>query len=136
MSGGRATVAKKKGIDIRQAGDITCVAPEGHALTDLFFLECKFYRDLQIDSFILDNKGKLAEFWRIAVREAERHERRPMLIAKENRREPLIIMDRFDIHFLCDVNEHLAPMTMDPEIRYFHEVLKCQFQPQSKINRR
>ena len=150
MSGGRATVAKKKGIDIRQAGDITAVAPEGHALTDLFYIECKNYRDLQIDSFILDNRGKLAEFWRIAVREADRHERCPMLIAKENRRHPIIMTMINDIDLLCSAEDldEVKTATVNisyvsfstpyhfPEIRYLYEVLKCQFRPQSKTNRR
>ncbi len=133
MSGGRATVAKKKGIDVRQAGDITAVAPEGHVLTDLFYIECKSYRDLQIDSFILDNRGKLAEFWRIAMREAKRYDRRPMLIAKESRRESIIITDIGDLKLICHAN---AAFTVNPPIRYLHEVLKCQFQPPSKTNHR
>lgn len=134
MSGGRATVAKKKGIDVRQAGDITSVSPEGHALTDLFYLECKFYRDLQIDSFILDNKGKLAEFWRVAKREAKRHNRLPMLIAKENRREPIIITRERDLKLIVIVGPifrgdvgYDSISTLDPDIRYLSHVLKWPF---------
>jgi len=133
MSGGRATVAKKKGVDIRQTGDICSVSPEGHVLTDLFFVECKFYRDLQIDSFILDNKGKLADFWHVAKCEANRHKRYPMLIAKENRREPIIITGVFDLNRICpSIVDDENPVTYEPEIRYLGDVLKHPFQPEKK----
>jgi len=91
MSGGRATVAKKAGRDVRQAGDITAVAPEGHALTDHYYIECKSYKKLDLDSFILDGKGQLAKFWLETIKQAARHKRKPILIAKENRRESLVI---------------------------------------------
>jgi hypothetical protein len=39
MSGGRSTVANRRGVKLnRQAGDITSTSPEGHALTDKFFI--------------------------------------------------------------------------------------------------
>ena len=64
MSGGRATVAKGK---VRQAGDITAVAPEGHAFVDTFFIECKSYKNLSLDCLI-KGKGDLIDFWQIAVK--------------------------------------------------------------------
>lgn len=92
MSGGRATVARHKGESVRQAGDITAVAPEGHVLTDRYYVECKFYRDLDILSFLFHNKGKLAGFWKDTVRESDRHNcREPMLIAKQNNFPTLLI---------------------------------------------
>lgn len=103
MSGGRATVGRNKGESIRQAGDITCVAPEGHMLTDRFYIECKFYKNLDILSFIFKNKGKLAQFWKETKREADRHDRLPMLIAKQNNFPIILIVDggRFDNHTLA-----------------------------------
>lgn len=92
MSGGRATVAKKAGRDVRQAGDICAVAPEGHKLTDKYYIECKFYRNLRITNFILDGEGKLARFWEEAVEQAKAHNREPILIAKENGREPIVLI--------------------------------------------
>src|ERR1700677_4372549 len=93
MSGGRATVHKKKGKDIRQSGDICSVSPEGHALTDVFFIEAKFYRNLQIDKFILERKGILAKFWLQACKQAHDHKLEPMLIARQNQRVPIVIVD-------------------------------------------
>jgi hypothetical protein len=92
MSGGRATVFKAKGIDLsRQAGDITAVAPEGHALTNLFFIEAKFYRCLELDRFLFGG-GQLAAFWKTAVTEARSHGRKPMVVAQENRRPALVLV--------------------------------------------
>jgi hypothetical protein len=125
MSGGRATVAKRKGIDVRQTGDITAVSPEGHALTNLFFIETKFYKSLAIDSFILENKGPLAAFWKEACVKARSHKLLPMLIAKENRREPLIITSSQTIFRICDYK--VRSFTILPEIRWLSDVLETGF---------
>jgi len=117
MSGGRATVAKKAGRDIRQAGDITAVAPEGHALTDYYYIECKFYKNLNIDSFILDGKGQLAKFWYTTIIEAAKHHRQPILIAKENGRQSIVVFrahpgfhleDRLSIHRVNEISSQVA----------------------------
>lgn len=84
MSGGRATVARRKGVNIRQAGDICSVAPEGHAFTDQWFIECKFYKDLGIAQFLLNAKGPLAAFWETAIEQARLCDRNPLLIVKQN----------------------------------------------------
>ena len=81
MSGGRATIGRGK---VRQAGDICAVAPEGHALVDRFFIECKAYKKLGIPEFLLRTTGTLATFWKIAVRESAKYGREPMLIARQN----------------------------------------------------
>lgn len=91
MSGGRATVARKHGADVRQAGDITAVAPEGHALTDVVFIECKHYAKLDIESFVLKNQGTLAKFWAVACKEALARCKEPWLIVRQNRCDILLI---------------------------------------------
>lgn len=92
MSGGRATVALKTGKQLRrQAGDITATAPEGEPLTSKFFVECKHVRNLALESFIMRDKGLLAEFWRTATREAKNHGRAPMIIARQNRCADILI---------------------------------------------
>lgn len=89
MSGGRATV--KRGL-VRQAGDITAVAPEGHALTDKFYVECKAYKTLTLDCLVT-GKGTLIDFWKIAVKEAKSHSKLPMLIFKRNHWPVIVILD-------------------------------------------
>src|SRR5882762_8826232 len=91
MSGGRATVQHRKGVGNRQPGDICSVAVEGHVFTDEWFPECKNVRDLAVDSFLLSNTGPLATFWVIAQKEAEKHGKIPMIIAKQNR-GPIIVI--------------------------------------------
>lgn len=94
MSGGRATVGHKKGISLsRQAGDITAVAPEGHVLTDTFFVECKFLKNLRLELFFIHAEGPLASFWRTVRRESEKHNRFPLLIAKQNQVDTLLIFE-------------------------------------------
>jgi hypothetical protein len=103
MSGGRATVARKRGESVRQSGDITAVALEGRVLDD-FYIECKFYKDLALESFFLHGKGKLAEFWRVAVREAASHSKTPWLIAKQNNRPALLVTAE-------GLNSHFDPLS-------------------------
>src|ERR1700744_2530157 len=63
MSGGRSTVAFKKGKALAsQVGDISCVDPIGNRFTSRFAAECKFVADLQYTG-LLTGKGKLIEFW-------------------------------------------------------------------------
>jgi len=124
MSGGRATVAKRKGIDVRQTGDITAVSPEGHALTDKFFIETKFYKNLAIDSFILDCSGSLGKFWQTAAEQAASHKLWPMLIAKENRRDPLIITRPGHLNAICNPPRSF---TNGIEVRYLLAVLGTKF---------
>lgn len=95
MSGGRATVRNKRNdkgeIDVRQAGDVSSVAPEGHVLTDRFYIELKHRRDLRWESFLLFDTGLLAEYWARTVYEANLHGRTPILIAKQNMVPILIV---------------------------------------------
>jgi hypothetical protein len=93
MSGGRATVGRRKGKDhARHAGDISATSPEGHVLTDRWYVECKFYKDLAIQSALLKGIGKLAQFWRETCEQATHYHRMPMLIAKENMSPTIVLM--------------------------------------------
>jgi hypothetical protein len=108
MSGGRATVGAKSGRDhARQAGDVCAVAPEGHALTGTYYIECKFVRSLRLDRFLLGS-GPLAAFWRVAAREADRYGRAPLLIAKQNGGKVLALVDE-SLHLL-HFNEAARPI--------------------------
>lgn len=84
MSGGRATVAFKRGARLTAtAGDISAIDPAGAILTNKFLVECKAYADFNFAGLI-KGLGKLYEFWEVAKAEAGRHNRFPMLIGKEN----------------------------------------------------
>lgn len=74
-----------------QLGDISSVAAEGHRLTDHYVIEAKFYADLDLEAFLFSRKGKLYGFWRVLNKIARRNGRAPLLIAKQNRMDALII---------------------------------------------
>lgn len=93
MSGGRATVGKKVGKDLaHHAGDISATHPLGHILTDHFYVECKRYADLNFGSFLTKQAGPLAGFWTEAIKQAQVHDRVPMLIVREDRNDTLLIV--------------------------------------------
>jgi hypothetical protein len=84
LSGGRSTVAYAKGMTLAsQAGDISAVDPLGAPFISKFYVELKFYRDLKYAGLIT-GKGHLVEFWKTAKREAERYNKMPLMIAKQN----------------------------------------------------
>lgn len=84
MSGGRATVRGRQGVDVRQMGDVCAVAPEGHVLTDRYYIECKHLRSLDLDRFVL-GEGKLITIWRSTEKLAQARNRTPLVIARGNR---------------------------------------------------
>jgi hypothetical protein len=92
MSGGRATVAYKKGVKLStQGGDISAIDPLGAVLTDAFCIEVKFYKDLDIQAFLL-GRGKLTAFWKQVTRDASRYGKEPMLIARQNLYPTLVLV--------------------------------------------
>lgn len=95
MSGGRATVAKRRGIDLAaQAGDISAVHPNGHVLTKELYFELKHVRDLGIDRLIIRNTGPLANFWHKAMWEADAYGKSPVIIARQNGLPILLLAHR------------------------------------------
>lgn len=112
MSGGRSTVMHRRGKEAsRQAGDITAIAPEGHKLTDEFFIECKFYKDLSLVPFFFgQKKGNLFKFWETAKSEARKHKKVPMLIARQNIL-PTFLLTKVPLEehsYFASVSEHKA----------------------------
>ena len=92
MSGGRATVARKKQKELAtQAGDLSAIHPDGQPFIDTFYVEIKFYRDLNY-SGLVSGTGHLVKFWQSTVTEANSYKRSPMLITKENNRPIVIFM--------------------------------------------
>lgn len=129
MSGGRATVGHRKGLDLaRQAGDITAVAPEGHVLTDEFFIECKFVKNLGLPRFFLMSEGELAGFWRVASNEARKHGRVPMVIAKQNQLPVLLLTRRGTLH-LAELRVVNVPIDgIFCSVCFFKEALELPFE--------
>jgi hypothetical protein len=128
MSGGRATIHVGKGRVNRQAGDICAVAPEGHTLTDQFFIECKAVRDLNLTGFVLSNVGPLAKYWTICVTQAATHKRSPLLIAKQNNHPIMVvsILDAFTV--VPDRVEFHRPGDRAYQLCRFDDLMQRPFQ--------
>jgi hypothetical protein len=93
MSGGRATVRKKKNQETASGqGDITAVTPAGNILTDRYVIECKHYNNIGFSQYIY-GQGSLVDIWSKLLQECGGN-KRPMLIVKENRKQILIGLDR------------------------------------------
>jgi len=91
MSGGRATVGRKVGIErSSQSGDICAIDVDGHPLTDVFSIECKSYACLVLDSLIFKKKTGMYVFWNQCRTDADAAKKLPMLIAKQNRFQTLL----------------------------------------------
>ncbi len=87
MSGGRATVGFKKGIKRNtQIGDISSIDPLGNKLTDKFVLECKFYKNIHLQSMLfgIPKNNSIYEFWITLNKQAKKVDKHPILIIKQN----------------------------------------------------
>lgn len=92
MSGGRATVAKRKGKMLAsQAGDISAVDEAGHILTDYFYIETKHVKSVALDRFIVTQTGPLVKYWKTANLEARSYGKSPLLIVKQNMLPTLLL---------------------------------------------
>ena len=120
MSGGRATV---QGWEVRQAGDVAAVAPEGHVLTDNFVIECKHVRDLQLDRFTIQHTGPLWKYWTVLLRQCANRNKQPMLIARQNLWPTLVLLKGYDVpkafHTRCMVwgDGHIAVIDFDTMVK-------------------
>jgi hypothetical protein len=94
QSGGRATSRKKAGKDLaNQAGDICAIDPAGFGFTNTFFVECKCYRTLKLDSLFYPIKGVLLPMWAKCREQAAMYGKVPLMIVCENQRPPLVVLD-------------------------------------------
>ncbi len=96
MSGGRATVSLKAGKCVKTGvGDIVAVDQDGFMLTDKFVIECKSYSRLYFSSLISSmapSKQCIRYFWEKVELDASKHNKLPMLIAKQNKLPTLVLM--------------------------------------------
>lgn len=136
MSGGRATVAGRKGLALRrQAGDITAVSPEGHALTDNFYVECKHLRDIGFKGLVT-GKGPLINIWNKTIVEARNYNKEPFLIIRQNNWPTLACLTRFGRDTLNARNTpHLSVVAVAYcpilEIYRFDDLLNEEFKAQT-----
>lgn len=129
MSGGRATVASRKGKHLSaQSGDISCIHHMGSRMADQYYFECKFYRDLKFGGLIT-GKGHLLEFWRETRKQAKHYNKRPFMIAKQNQYPIVICLSREGARRLR-VIPHLTVPKYDLCLVMFDDFLKSARAPQ------
>ncbi len=96
MSGGRATLALKEGSHAKaQAGDVSAIDSVGFQLIEMFVIECKFWKDIQITQAVATGKGKLLDFWEETKVAARLNKKYPILLVKQNNFPILIVLDKF-----------------------------------------
>lgn len=129
MSGGRSTVAARKGKRLAaQAGDISCIHSSGSALTDKFYFELKAYRDLNFVG-LLKRIGKLAEFWLETQKQAKHYGKHPVLIAKQNQ-QPIIVCLNKEGQAELALKAHLLVPSMGLRVVLFDRFIKDAVRPQ------
>ena len=129
MSGGRHTVGLKTGIGYSsQAGDLSSIDERGHRFISKYTVECKFYKDLYINSLVYGiNKG-ISCFWEQAIRDARSVNKLPILIAKQNRYPALIGLTEPSAYLLFGGNPNNKILVYCPskdlQLFYFDDFLK------------
>ena len=71
-------------VNLTQSGDVSAVGQGAYEFCERTFVECKHYRDLSIGRGFLCRTGPLWNFWRVAVAEALKYGKRPLLVARQN----------------------------------------------------
>lgn len=97
LSGGSFTHAMKKGSKEHGIpGDLTANHPLAFKFLTKFCIECKHYTSLGLDAFLFDtklDKSFLGKVWTKAHKEAVNAKLRAMVIAQQNRRPPIVLIE-------------------------------------------
>lgn len=112
MSGGRATLQRKKGeVSHTQSGDITAIHPLGRKLVNTFVIECKFYRTMLLDQILYMEKGRglFLPMWEKVKVEAQSELKEPLLILKQNNKTELLCLTSEGVR-------KLAKLTLGPPL--------------------
>jgi hypothetical protein len=115
-SGSHATYKKKQGKQANQTGDITAVDPTGTPLTSKYFVECKFYRDLRLDSLIYGTPkdNSVLDFWGKTKEDAQFFHKRPIIIMRQNNKKDLIGTDWVTYDQMKYCNYAIRPLSSYP----------------------
>jgi hypothetical protein len=89
MSGGRATLRLRQDlariqINKAQAGDVTAINQQAYDFAEKLFIECKHLRDLGFSRGFICQTGVVWHFWRKACEAAQKHNKTPVLIVRQN----------------------------------------------------
>jgi hypothetical protein len=115
-SGSRGTNRKSKGMGANQVGDIVAVDEKGAPLTNQYFIECKHYKNLNLDSLIYGTpkNNSILEFWCKTQEDSFYFAKRPVIIARQNNKRDLIGVDQLTKNKLVLNNYWFAPLSSYP----------------------
>lgn len=99
MSGGRGTRRELKHGAQRVSGDICAVAPGGHVLTNYWHIEAKHVRNMNLTAFVLKGSGFLATEWKRCTRQAKSHNKKPMMIVRQNLMPDIVFLNEDPDHW-------------------------------------
>ena len=93
-SGSRATAARKKGmLRTKQAGDLSATDERAIPLIHAFMVEGKSYKDLGLEGLFWRSSSKpLDVLFDKSLLEAKQHGKWALLVFKQNKQSPLILM--------------------------------------------
>lgn len=129
MSGGRATIQQRKGIkNLTQLGDLTCIHEKGQWFTDMFVVECKHVANLDLVGSMFSGKGKLAKFWQKHCQISRDSHRAPLLIAKQNRVDILVVFDEVGTMKLETVTGKQVPVIATTRMLNGEQAFICKFE--------
>lgn len=98
LSGGAFTSATRRGLKTSRApGDLMSAHPAAFGFLDVYMVECKHHADLQLDLLFYDGKNsRLGRIVSYAQLQADQSSKKPFIVVKENRRDPLLILNGRD----------------------------------------
>lgn len=95
LSGGRFTIAMARQEDHGTPGDTMASHPMAFAFASTFLVECKSYKDLGWTAFLHDeDKSFLGRVIKLCRSQAAHVGQDYIVIAKQNQRKPVLMMDR------------------------------------------
>ncbi len=105
-SGGRYTTRFKQGKDTHsQSGDITYTHPDAEMFMNIFSIECKHYKNINLWSLIKEIEGEsLLSFWKQCVNDSKKSCKLPILLAKQNHKPILMCTNNTLSSLLCRID--------------------------------
>lgn len=92
QSGGRATIARRKGQKTKVDGDIMAIDSKGEFFTNLFFIENKSYRMINL-TFFHEGKGEVTKWWTKLLQQSSEAKKLPLLIYKANGTKNYLVLE-------------------------------------------
>lgn len=95
-SGARQTQMSKgktKGVLSHVSGDLVAVHPQGNYFVRAWYVEMKFYKDLQILKFLFYQSGFIEKVWEDTKKKASKLKKKPLLLLKQNRLGSFAVME-------------------------------------------